>query len=58
MLQQIEAIPKTRSKFVEIVAVAERYLIITHIKKQRIKEAAVPNMPFCNNIRSLMKEYQ
>ena len=48
---QLEVIPKTRNKFAEIVAVAERYLIITNIKKQRIKEAAVPNMPFCNNMR-------
>ena len=47
---QLEVIPKTRNKFVQIVAAAERYLIITHVKKQRIKEAAVPNMPFSNNI--------
>ena len=30
---RLEVIPKTRNKFVEIVAVAERYLIITHVKK-------------------------
>ena len=47
---QLEIIPKTSNKFVKIVAVAERYLIITHVKKQRIKEAAVPNMLFSNNI--------
>ena len=38
---QLEVIPKTRNKFVEIVVVAERYVIVTHVKKQRIKEAAV-----------------
>ena len=42
---QLGVIPRTRNKFVEIVAVAERYLIITHAKK---KEAADPNMPSCN----------
>ena len=30
---QLEVIPKTRNKFVEIVAVAERYVIVTHVKK-------------------------
>ena len=55
---QLEVIPKTRNKFVEIVAVAGRYLIAAHVKKQRIKEAAVANMPFCHIIPWLMKEYQ
>ena len=40
---------RARNKFVEIVAAAEHYLIITHIKKYRIKEAVVPNMSSCNN---------
>ena len=39
--------PRARNKFVEIVAVAECYLIRNDVKKKRIKEAAVPNMPFC-----------
>ena len=30
---QLEVIPKTRNKFVEIVAIAEHYLIIFHVKK-------------------------
>ena len=32
---QLKVIPRTRNKFVEIVAVAERYLIITHVKKNK-----------------------
>ena len=32
---QSKVIPKTRNKFVEIVAAAERYLIKTHIKKNK-----------------------
>ena len=32
---QLEVIPRTRNKFVKIVAVAERYLIITHVKKNK-----------------------
>ena len=31
-------IPKTRNKFVETVAVAERYLIITHVKYKESKK--------------------
>ena len=42
---QLGVIPSTRNKFVEIVAVAECYLITNHVKN--IKEAAVPNMPSC-----------
>ena len=30
---QLGVISRTRNKFVEIIAVAERYLIITHVKK-------------------------
>ena len=30
---QLAVIARTRDKFVEIVAVAERYLVITHVKK-------------------------
>ena len=44
---------KTKNKFVEIVAVAERYSIITHVKKYKIKEAAVPNMSFCNTLYNI-----
>ena len=43
---QLGVIPRTRNKFLKIVAVAERYFIIAHVKKI-IKEAAVPNMLFC-----------
>ena len=35
---QLEIIPRTRNKFVEIVAVAERYLIITHVKNKESKQ--------------------
>ena len=42
---KLGVIPRTRNKFVEIVAVAECYLI-TNLEK-RIKEAAVPNIPSC-----------
>ena len=42
---QLGIIPRTKNKFVEIVAVAECYLITNHVKN--IKEAAVPNMPSC-----------
>ena len=44
---QVGVIPRTRNKFVEIIVVAECYLITNHVKKSRIKEAAVPNMPSC-----------
>ena len=40
---QLGVIPRTRNKFIEIVAVAERHFIIqsaTSSKKERIKEAA------------------
>ena len=30
---QLDVIPKTMNRFAEVVAVAERYLIITHVKK-------------------------
>ena len=49
MFARLRVIPRARNKFVEIVAAAERYLIITHVKKYKIKEAVVPNMPSCNN---------
>ena len=49
MFPQLGVTPRIRSTFIEIVAVAERYLVLTRVKK-RIKEAAVPNMPFCNNM--------
>ena len=39
------AIPRTKNKFVEIVAVAECYLITNHVKIT--KEATFPNMPAC-----------
>ena len=35
---QLGVIPRTRNKFVEIVAVAERYLIITHVKNKESKK--------------------
>ena len=38
MFAQLEVIPKTRNKLVEIVAVAERYLIITHVKNKESKK--------------------
>ena len=51
MFAQLGVIPIIRNKFVELVAVAEGYLIITHLKKKKgIKEAAVPNIPSCDNI--------
>ena len=46
-LRNLGVIPRTKNRFVEIVAVAERYLIMTHVKKYRMKEAVVPNMPSC-----------
>ena len=42
---QLGVIPRTRNKFVEIVAVTECYLITNDVKN--IKEAAVPNVPSC-----------
>ena len=30
--------PRTRNKFVEVAAIAERYLIITHVKKKESRE--------------------
>ena len=35
------------NKFVEIIVVAECYLITNHVKNKESKEAAVPNMPSC-----------
>ena len=40
---QLEVIPRTKSKFVEIVAVAECYLITNYAKN--IKEAVVSIIP-------------
>ena len=42
---QLGVIAITKNKFVEIVAVAQCYLIANHVKN--IKEAAVLNMPSC-----------
>ena len=44
-LAQLGVIPRTNNKFVEIVAVAECYLITNHVKN--IKQSAVPNMLSC-----------
>ena len=41
---QLGVISKTRRKIIEIVAVTEHYLVITH-EKWGMKEAAVPNIP-------------
>ena len=35
---QLGVIPRIRNKFVETVAVAERYLIITHLKNKESKK--------------------
>ena len=35
---QLGVIPRIRNKFVEIVAVVERYLIITHLKTKESKK--------------------
>ena len=44
MFAQLGVISKTRRKIIEIVAVTEHYLVITH-EKWGMKEAAVPNIP-------------
>ena len=50
---QLGVIPKTRNKFVEIVAVAESYLIITYLKiKNKISSHSEYNMFY------LMEEHQ
>ena len=49
MFLQLGVIPRLSGKFIETVAVVEHYLVITRVK-ERIKEAAVPNMPLCNNM--------
>ena len=46
---QLGFIARTSKKFVKIAAVAEFYLMITHILK-RIKEVAVPNVPSFPNV--------
>ena len=38
-------ITRTNNNIVEIVAASERYLLINYLKKYRIKEAAVPDIP-------------
>ena len=35
---QVGVIPTTRNKFVEIVVVVERYLVITHVKNKESKK--------------------
>ena len=50
---QLGVITRARNNFAEIAAVAERYLIITHVEN---KEATVPNIPSCNNM--LLEEHQ
>ena len=47
---QLGVIPRTRNRFGEIVAVAERYLIITHVYLSFVcfsitKEVVIPNVP-------------
>ena len=44
MFVQLGVIPRTRNKFVEIVADAERYLTITHVK---IKESKKQPFQIC-----------
>ena len=44
---QLGVIPRTRNNFVEVTAAVEYYFIITHVKKKRIKEVAVPNVIIC-----------
>ena len=38
MFAGLEISPKTRNKFAEIVAVVERYLVITHVKNKESKK--------------------
>ena len=38
VLAQLGVIPRARNRFVEIVAVAERYLIITHVENKVLKK--------------------
>ena len=45
---QLGVIPGIRS--IEIVAVVERYVVLSRVKNKEPKEAAVPNMPSCNNL--------
>ena len=47
VFMQLGVIPRTKRRFIEIVAVEERYLIMTQVKKYRMKEEVVPNMPSC-----------
>ena len=35
---QLGAIPRIRNKFAEMVAVAERYFIIAHVKNNELKK--------------------
>ena len=37
MIAQLEVVPRTRNKFVEIVVAVERYLIITYAKNKESK---------------------
>ena len=38
---QLGVIPRTRNKFIEIVAVAERHFIIGHLKKKESKKQPI-----------------
>ena len=35
MFAQLEVIPRTRNKLAEIITIAERYLITTHVKSKK-----------------------
>ena len=48
MFPQLGVIPGIWS--IEIVAVVERYVVLSRVKNKEPKEAAVPNMPSCNNL--------
>ena len=37
MFAQLRAIPRTRNKFVEVIAVTERYFIIAHVENKESK---------------------
>ena len=38
VFEELGVIPRIRNKFVEIVAAAERYFIIAHVKNKESKE--------------------
>ena len=50
MFAQLEVIPRTRNKLAEIITIAERYLITTHVIITHMQKNSESKMASCNNM--------